>query len=177
MLAAAQAGAANLVYLDESGMSTLPNVQRAWSPRGQPHAADASVGKKRVNILGTLDSISNTLTHREFERSIRRADVVEWIDQLAARHDAEDKPTVVVLDNASIHRHIEADRMQAWWSQHRLALFYLPPYSPELNRIEILWKQAKYYWRKFESWTKQELTAKVKELLSGYGEKFEIHYA
>ena len=33
--------------------------------------------------------------------------------------------------------------------------------------------------RSFEvvSWTKQELTAKVKELLSGYGEKFEIHYA
>jgi transposase len=29
-----------------------------------------------------------------------------------------------------------------------LYLYYLPAYSPELNRIQILWKQAKYFWRR-----------------------------
>ncbi|WP_370663455.1 transposase [Massilia rhizosphaerae] len=28
-------------------------------------------------------------------------------------------------------------------------LSYLPPYSPELNRIEIMWTHAKYFWRRF----------------------------
>ncbi len=28
----------------------------------------------------------------------------------------------------------------------RFVLLFLPPYSPELNLIEILWKQAKYHW-------------------------------
>ncbi|WP_422646233.1 transposase, partial [Xenorhabdus nematophila] len=28
-------------------------------------------------------------------------------------------------------------------------LLYLPAYSPELNLIEIVWKQAKYHWRRF----------------------------
>lgn len=32
-----------------------------------------------------------------------------------------------------------------------LCLYYLPPYSPELDRIEILWKHAKYDWRRFAS--------------------------
>jgi len=33
-------------------------------------------------------------------------------------------------------------------------LFYLPPYSPQLNLIEIVWKHFKYHWRRFVTWTK-----------------------
>jgi len=34
--------------------------------------------------------------------------------------------------------------------QKGLTLFYLPPYSSELNPIEMLWKFIKYYWVEFE---------------------------
>ncbi|WP_415873359.1 transposase [Burkholderia ubonensis] len=30
-----------------------------------------------------------------------------------------------------------------------MLLFYLPPYSPELNLIEIVWRHLKYRWRRF----------------------------
>lgn len=176
MKIAAQSGSLNLLYLDESGFSTVPSVQRAWSPLGQPHQADASVGKKRVNVLGALDPVHQILWHAESEKSMQRTEVVNFIDQVA-QHHSQEIPTIVVLDNAAIHCHIDADKIHEWGSKNRLFLFYLPPYSPELNLIEILWKQAKYYWRKFESWTRQELLHKVQELFSDYGEKFEIHYA
>jgi transposase len=42
--------------------------------------------------------------------------------------------------------------MERKWRQrekHRLYLYPLPPYSPVLNRIEILWKHAKHFWRRF----------------------------
>ncbi len=54
--------------------------------------------------------------------------------------------------------------------EHRMQLFYLPPYSPELNMIEILWKQAKYHWRNFATWT-------VRNLPNRYGTKFQINFA
>lgn len=55
--------------------------------------------------------------------------------------------------------------------------FYLSPYSPELNMIEILWKQAKYHWRYFVIWTKETIGDEVRNLLDGYGTKFQISFA
>lgn len=56
------------------------------------------------------------------------------------------QPTVLVLDNASIHRpHLVKAQVAAWAAQG-LTLLFLPPYSPELNRIEILWRFCKHYW-------------------------------
>ena len=56
---------------------------------------------------------------------------------------------IVLLDNASIHRGEAMEQKRRQWRRRGLYLYYLPPYSPELNRIEILWKQAKYFWHKF----------------------------
>ncbi|WP_424218128.1 transposase [Azovibrio sp.] len=53
----------------------------------------------------------------------------------------------------------------------------MPPYSPELNLIEIVWKQAKYHWREFATWSKDTFRAKVSELLDGFGTKFQIGFA
>lgn len=173
---AAREGRIHLFFADASGMSTVPHVQRAWSLVGQPHRADACGPRKRVNILGALDYAANTLTYTLHEASIKRPDVVAFIDRLAQPH-RDGKLTFVVLDNASIHRHIDAEKIRTWLGNHQLILFPLPPYSPELNLIEILWKQAKYYWREFTAWSKQNLLREVNDIFQAYGEKFEISYA
>lgn len=55
------------------------------------------------------------------------------------------KYTVIVQDNASIHRaNIAKERVEIWEKQG-LILFSLPPYSPEMNRIEDQWLYAKRY--------------------------------
>jgi len=45
----------------------------------------------------------------------------------------------IVLENAKYH---PARALQPWLNQHRdwLTLLFLPPYSPELNPIERVWK-------------------------------------
>jgi transposase len=173
---AARKGQIHLWFADQSGMSAIPNVPRSWSPRGQPHEADASVTRKRVNILGALDYAANTLSYTLHEESIKRPDVVAFLDRLAHQH-RDGKPTFVVLDNAPIHRHIDEEKIRTWLCDHQLILFPLPPYSPELNTIEILWKHAKYHWRKFASWAKPDLLREVNQIFQGYGEKFKIRYA
>ena len=56
------------------------------------------------------------------------------------------KPLTVVLDNASIHT---AKRIRPYvdlLKKQGLTLYFLPPYSPELNRIEKLWHKTKHTW-------------------------------
>ena len=57
-----------------------------------------------------------------------------------------------------------------------LFLHYLPPYSPELNRIEILWKQAKYFWCRFAGLKGNELVNEVESLMKGFGTAFTIDF-
>ncbi len=84
---------------------------------------------------------------------------------------------VIVLDNASIHHNIDQEIIDRWSLEHRMVLFYLPPYSPELNLIEILLKHAKYHWRRFVTWTKDTIDAEIETLLGGYGSEFEIRFS
>ena len=81
---------------------------------------------------------------------------------------------IVVMDNLSSHKDPAIRRaIRAAGAK----LFYLPPYSPELNLIEILWKHAKYHWRRFVTWTKDTIDAEIETLLGGYGTKFEIRFS
>jgi transposase len=55
-----------------------------------------------------------------------------------------DKPTVIVMDQASIHTsNAIFDKIEEW-KERNIIIFELPSYSPELNLIKILWRFMKY---------------------------------
>jgi transposase len=83
----------------------------------------------------------------------------------------------VVIDNASIHKGEAMDSKRRRWAAQGLYLYYLPPYSPELNRIEILWKQAKYYWRRFWSLKGEGLLNEVNSIFNAFKTDFTINFA
>lgn len=174
--AAARAGKLSLFCLDESGFSTVPNVQRAWSPKGKPHAADASAPRARVNVAGALDYASGTAWHDLHRNSVRRDAVVALVDRIAKR-EGRMPLTLVVLDNAQTHHNIDPDKLDEWLVEHRLVLMHLPPYSPELNPIEIVWKHLKHHWRRFITWSKEELFEQVQKLMAGIGSSFKISFS
>ena len=61
--------------------------------------------------------------------------------------------TIVVNDNASIHTSDQFQENIPKWKEQGLFLKFLPPYSPELNKIEILWKYIKYFWLAFKAYS------------------------
>jgi len=81
-----------------------------------------------------------------------------------------------LIDNAGTHKGGPIDKKRRQWAKHGLCLYYLPPYNPELNRIEILWKHAKHFWRRFASKNGSELFDEVQSLMSGYRTKFTINF-
>ncbi|MCG3472223.1 IS630 family transposase [Xenorhabdus bovienii] len=146
----AQLGHYRLVYFDEAGFAASPPVQYGWNPRGKPHETEPQDHNRR-SVLGALNYTDNTLFYQTMSGSITRADVVDFLEKIAKQGD--NRLTFLVLDNARIHHGIEEKIRHRWLQEHNLLLLYLPAYSPELNLIEIVWKQAKYHWRRFIIWT------------------------
>ena len=63
------------------------------------------------------------------------------------------------------------------WKSQGLKIFYLPPYSPQLNPIEQLWKFMKYYWIEFDAYkSSKHMQNYVEKVIVGYGTIYEIKF-
>ena len=91
--------------------------------------------------------------------------VIEVFDDFVPTIDG---PTVVVLDNASMHRSGAFEEAAERWAEAGLFIYYLSPYSPELNPIERFWRLCKHTilppaaWSRFERLV-DELTVGLKQ--------------
>ncbi len=82
-------------------------------------------------------------------------------------------PLVLIVDNASIHRR---KQMASWRKlleqEYSMSLYFLPAYSPELNRIERVWRQIKYHWSDFKVMTADQIVHWVGDVSKGFGSKY-----
>ena len=102
---------------------------------------------RRINVLGFLKADrplkSDSLTSYIVEESVDSEVVIAVFDDMAEKVEQE---TWVILDNAPQHTSKAFKGKIKSWEDKGLHLEYLPPYSPELNSIEILWRLIKYQW-------------------------------
>lgn len=77
------------------------------------------------------------------EKSINADFIVEYLDRFSLQLT---KYTMIILDNASVHKSKKMQERFGYWQQRGLYIFFLPPYSPQLNLIERLWKEIKKGW-------------------------------
>jgi len=103
-------------------------------------------GRKRYNVLGTLNFVSKKMTTVTNDTYITFSEICELLYDIALEYVG--KPIRLVLDNASYQKcFIVQDTAAALG----IELIYIPPYSPNLNLIERLWKfvkgelRTKYY--------------------------------
>jgi transposase len=86
-------------------------------------------------------------------------------------------PTVVVMDNASIHTSEAFQEAIPKWEKEGLSIFYLSEYSPELNLIEILWRFMKYEWIEFWAYANfASLIQYVEGVMKHFGNKYKINF-
>ncbi|MFJ2241017.1 transposase [Streptomyces sp. NPDC087859] len=167
MRQAADAGQRDLIFLDESGFAPTMPTGYTWSRIGQRVVVPREdTRNRRVNVLGAhIVGTAPDLVWQHTSGKIDAAVLLEFVCvrlaglgggaavlDLAADGLGADvmpvwerrKPCTVVLDNASAHvaKAFKGRRRQL--AKIGVELFYLPPYSPELNDIELVWRQAKY---------------------------------
>jgi transposase len=95
-------------------------------------------GRKRYNVLGALNAVTHRMVRVTNHSYINALSVCELLGQLAA--SAGRRPLTLVLDNARYQR---CALVQQTAESLGIELLFLPPYSPNLNLIERVWKFVK----------------------------------
>lgn len=168
-------GEIDLYYFDEAGFSQVPSLPYAWSPIGQSLELPAYSHSKRLNVLGFMNRQGKLIHHATTDK-VTTDVVIEAFEKLIAEKPTE-TITVVILDNARFHRSAKFKREGLEWLDHRVIVIYLPPYSPELNLIEILWRKIKYEWLPVSSYLSfEKLCNNVQHVLSRFGSEYRITF-
>ena len=128
-----------LVYFADSVHPMLnPVLSAGWIRKGKEFDVKTNSGRQRVNINGAIEM----RTLRVVSRSCKRVNGHSMCDLLRAirlRHSGSERISLV-LDNAPYNR---SYRVRDLAKELRIKILYLPPYSPNLNPIERLWKFMK----------------------------------
>lgn len=127
----------------------------------------------RINVLGFLTR-HNALVPYVIEGHVDTAVVIACFEQFSQQLH---KRAYVFLDNASVQKSREFIQHISQWVQRGLIIKYLPPYSPELNPIEILWRFMKYYWMPFSAYMSlQGLRQSIEDILQRFGTDYTIAF-
>lgn len=170
--ARAKAGEMVLAYADEAGFECVHPNRTAWTDQGQVHEIEATRGK-RLNVIAAMLSTGEVLAAKLWQATNGDA-FVGFLKALVDK--VQGKPITVILDNASIHKSKEIQPLVELLKRRGLTLYFLPPYSPELNRIERLWHKVKHTWLVPKCRDKQTLEADVEEIMDNFGFKYQFAF-
>jgi len=166
-------GEIDLYFCDETGFSLTPTVPYGWQRVGITIGLP-SARSKRINTLGFLGR-NDRFSSYTVEGNIDSVIVISCIDDFCR---GLTKPTVVVIDNASMHTSKAFLAKMSEWEALGLTFYHLPPYSPELNLIETLWRLVKHHWLPLSAYDSFEsLRSSVAGVLGRVGSTLRIQRA
>jgi transposase len=123
-------------FFDESSPQLSPNTARLWSFKKLKIRRITTKQKKRANTFGFYAINGNNVIC--FQERSKKENVIEVLRMI--REDNSEKPIVMIIDNFPSHK---ANDVKKEAEKLGIHLVFLPPYSPDLNPIEYIWKSLK----------------------------------
>jgi transposase len=127
-----------LLFMDSVHPTHNSVYSKVWSKIGVPRWIPSNTGRARLNIAGAYNPVEPELVMIE-GATINGKITVELLQRCLEKY-ADKQIITIYLDNASYHKCQEVKNFIA--GQDKIKLSFLPPYSPNLNLIERLWKFA-----------------------------------
>lgn len=166
-------GLIDLFYGDESHVCSEGYIPYGWQFPGEKVCILSEKGHK-INCFGLI-SRTNQFHWATTENNIDAIFIKEFLDFLSLKITKE---TFLVLDNASIHKAKIVQECIPYWQKRGLFILYLPPYSPELNLAETVWRKMKTEWIDPEDYLeKDSLFYAVNRFLANLGKKIAIKFS
>ncbi len=166
----AETGDIHLLCFDPTHQIHNTVIGKCWQQIGRENTITlpSNTGRRRLSVLGAINIISDKFTSLVTEDNCDREMIKVALSEI--RKDYPDnKKIVLILDNATYNR---AYNTQDFAASLNIQLKFLPPYCPNLNLIERIWKLMKkkstskyllFYFLNYEN--------EIKNLLS---QKFQI---
>jgi transposase len=127
-----------LVFVDESGFYLLPGVVKTYGPKGQTPVVDEWQTRDHLSVMGgvTLQGQVYSLVRPTSLNGLHSIEFLIHLGRLAGDR------LLVIWDGSPIHRRAEVGEFveEAGAAIH---VEPLPPYAPDLNPVEWLWRHLK----------------------------------
>ena len=125
-----------ILFIDGVHPTQGTKLAYGWMPKGRKTVIETTGSRTRLNIMGALNlkDIGSTV-FREYD-TINSLNIGKFFIAIRESYPITQK-VHIILDGAGYHR---SELVQDWAYVMNIELHYLPPYSPNLNPIERLWK-------------------------------------
>lgn len=145
-----------IAFIDETWLKTNMAKRTGWAPRGERLVDHAPFGHWRTQTFVAALRHDRLVAPWVIDGTMNRATFNVYVEtQLAPTLQKGD---VVILDNLSSHKSVRAEQVL----RERGAWFlFLPPYSPDLNPIEMAFSKLKTLIRKAAARTYEDLWSAV----------------
>jgi transposase len=149
-----------LVFIDESGCNIAMSSSCGWGPRGQRLFDHKPMNwGDNISVIGAI-RFDGIVCQQSFRGSVATAQFLEFTrDKLCPRLRRGD---IVVLDNLGAHK---ATAVQDAIEAAGARIAFLPPYSPDLNPIELCWSLVKLRLRQAKARTVLSLKQTIRSVL------------
>lgn len=136
--ALAREAGAELFFGDESGVRSDFHAGTTWAKKGETPVVSTTGQRFSLNMISAI-SPRGAMRFMVTKKHITTDVFIQFLKRLMK---GVSHPIFLIVDNVSTHK---AKKVQTFIEQcaGRLRLFFLPPYSPELNPDEYVWNDVK----------------------------------
>lgn len=128
-----------LVFVDESGFYLLPAVVKTYGPKAHTPVVDEWQTHDHLSIMGGLTTQGRVYTLVR-QKALTGAETIEFLEHLGRRLK---RAALVIWDRSPIHRRGDVTEFVEAVGARNLVVELLPPYAPDLNPVEWLWRHLK----------------------------------
>lgn len=124
-------------FEDEVHFTLRSTITRMWSPIGHQPKVLFEPNRFKVGYFGAINANTGEL-FTQTAYPFNSETFEKFMRQFLADKKREGRKIVIILDNARWHKPVTKKLMAEY--PESLEFLYLPPYSPDLNPIERVWR-------------------------------------
>jgi len=129
---------AEIFFGDEAGVRSDSHAGKTWAPRGKTPVIKVTGARFGFNMISAV-SPKGQLRFMVVDGKVAAKQFCEFLRRLIFKAT---EPIFLILDGHPVHRSVKVKRLVESL-KGKLQLFFLPPYSPELNPDEWVWNDLK----------------------------------
>ena len=165
-----------ILYVDEVDIHLNPKIGPDWMLRSTQKTVMTPGKNQKRYLAGAINARTGKLTWVEADRKNSQLFILQlW--QLVGRDYPQAKRIHLILDNYRIHSSLQTEAALARLNG-RVVLHFLPPYCPDHNRIERVWRDLhENVTRNHQCRTMKELMTEVYHWLKKKDRQLQLQYA
>lgn len=126
-----------ILFMDGVHPQHNSTTSKVWIKKGKEKQIKSNTGRSRINLNGIYNpSTQDILVHES--KTINAESTIDFFKEIEDYYEeTKIKRIQIIVDNAKYYKN---EKVKKYIETSRIELLFLPPYSPNLNLIERVWK-------------------------------------